>query len=73
MNRFKFRTFVATAVTAGLLLGAAGVPNTALADNAVAYGDGAAPVSGNALNFGTNVCVGTSVDRDVAIAISKHG
>jgi hypothetical protein len=74
LNRFSFRTFVATAVTAGLLLGATGITNTAIAaDNVVADGDGAAPVSGNALNFGTNVCVGTSVERDVAIAIKRDG
>src|SRR5262245_19895058 len=44
----------------------------AWADNLDLDGDGAVPVAGNALSFGS-VCAGTSVTKDVIFQIHKTG
>jgi HYR domain len=49
------------------------MPWAAFADNLVGDGDGALPITGNALSFGTTVCAGTTVQKSVLLAIVASG
>src|SRR3954447_26627502 len=65
-----FRSALAGGLASLFVLSSAGV---ALADNALGDGDGAVPLSTNVLDFGANVCVGSTVTKDVALGLVRNG
>ncbi|GAA1644036.1 HYR domain-containing protein [Catellatospora bangladeshensis] len=58
--------------SAGVAVLVFGSASAAWADNVVADGDGATPVTGSGLSFGT-VCVGSTVTKPALIGIQRNG
>src|SRR5947209_1035318 len=65
-----FRSALVGGLASLVVLSSAGV---ALADNALGDGDGAVPLSTNVLDFGANVCVGSTVTKNVALGLIRSG